>query len=121
MPISPVAALTMVSMGVLPPPQCSRQDFYIGRGGRGGGGGGEQGVRFICPYPCAVSLLCAVLLANGVQLTDNGRRRTVPLIIRLPRRVIADHVLASRYKAIRARRLRVMPLLSHLDREHVAP
>ena len=89
--------------------QCSRQDFYIGRGG-------EQGVRFICPCPCAVSLLSAVLLANGEQQTDNGRRRTVvhwnvPLIIRLPRRVIADLVLASCYKAIRAQRLRAMPLL----------
>ena len=70
----------------------SRQDFYIGRG--------ERGVRFICPCPCAVSLLSAVLLAHGEQQTDNGRRRTVvhwnvPLIIRLPRRVIADLVLAS--------------------------
>ena len=62
--------------------------------------GRKQGVRFICLCPCAVSLLCAVLLANGEQQTDNGRRRTVvhwnlPLIIRLPRRVIADLVLAS--------------------------
>ena len=46
-----------------------------GGGGVGGGGGGEQGVQFICPCPCAVSLLCAVLLANGEQQTDNGRRR----------------------------------------------
>ena len=43
----------------------------------GRGGGGEQGVRIICPCPCAVSVLCAVLLANGEQQTDNGRRSTV--------------------------------------------
>ena len=73
---------------------------FLQRARGGGGGGGEQDVRFICPCPCTVSLLCAVLLANGEQQMDNGRRRTVihrnvPLIIRLPRRVIADHVLAS--------------------------
>ena len=82
----------------------------------GGGGGGGQGVRFICPCPCAVSLLSAVFLANGEQQTDNGRRRTVvhwnvPLIIRLPRCIIADLVLALCYKAIRARRLRARSLL----------
>ena len=68
------------------------------------------GGRCMVPCPCAVSLLCAVLLASGVQQTDNGRCRTVvhlnvPLIIRLPRRVVADLVLASCYKAIRAQRL----------------
>ena len=77
-----------------------------------------------CTVYLSMSLHCfSMLLANGV---DNGRCRTVvhwnvPLIIRLPRRVIANLVLASCYKAIRARRLRAMPLLSHLDREHVAP
>ena len=95
---------------------------FLQRAGGGGGGGG--GAR---PCPCTVSLLCVVLLANGVQQTDNGRRRTVvhrnvPLIIRLPRCVIANLVLASCYKAIRARRLQAMPLfISHLNREHVAP
>ena len=95
---------------------------FLHRAGGGGGGGG--GTR--CTVYSAVSLLCAVLLANGEQQTDNGRRRTVvhwnvPLIIRLPRHVIVDLVLASCHKAIRARRLRAIPLLSRLDCEHMAP
>ena len=98
--------------------------FYIGWGGGGGGGGGGNKVYVLSVHVPA--LLCAVLLANGEQLTDSGRRRTVvhwnvPLIIRLPRRVIADLVLASCYKAIRAQQLRAMPLLSCVDREHVVP
>ena len=96
--------------------------------GGGGGGGGGQGVRFICPCPCAVSLLCDVLLAvNGEQQTDNGRRRTVvhwnvALIIRLPRRVIADLVLASWYtKPSELDDSERCLCFSRLDREHVAP
>ena len=93
---------------------------YVGRGG-----GGEQGVRFICPCPCAVSLLCAVLLANGEQQTDNGRRRTV-----VHWNVPTDNP-SSKTQILCLLRVtkpselddskRCLCLLRRLDREHVAP
>ena len=75
--------------------QCSRQDFYYRAGGNKVYSlSVHVPALFLCFVPC-----CLQTENNRPTMVDAKLSYNVPLIIRLPRRVIADLVLASCYKS----------------------